>query len=248
MKGMAEMTANFLIPCLSIAEICKSFKIGHFEIWLPILIYCLFNVGIGYIIAEIICFFIKDIKPEIRKLIIIVCMFSNSTSMQLIYVESLSSLMARIIQSSEQEAKSRGYVIVLLYTIFVNFLRWSIGYNLMKPEKKIKSYLGNSEENDHTLRLKSISPQVTPNDSMNSTMRSNIENLDNLENFAKEKKEENVTNPSFIKIIKEGINMPFISGMAAIIISSTPYINTFFSDAESVGFKLLTGKLKYLTH
>lgn len=241
MKGMAEMTANFLIPCLSIAEICKSFKIGHYEIWLPILIYCLFNVGIGYMIAEIICFFIKDIKPEIRRLVIIVCMFSNSTSMQLIYVDSLSSLMARIIQSSEQEAKSRGYVIVLLYTIFVNFLRWSIGYNLMKPERKVKSYLGNgSEENDHTLRLKSISPQVNAHDSMDTTLRSNVDSLDNLEQFTKEKKDEG--NTSFTKIIKEGMNMPFISGMAAIIISSTPYVNTFFSDNESVGFKLLTGK------
>lgn len=39
MKGIAEMTANFLIPCLSISEICKSFHIDNFNLWVPIMCY-----------------------------------------------------------------------------------------------------------------------------------------------------------------------------------------------------------------
>lgn len=31
------------------------------------------------------------------------------------------------------DAKSRGNLVVLLYTIFVNFLRWSIGFYIMRP-------------------------------------------------------------------------------------------------------------------
>jgi hypothetical protein len=45
MKGVAEICANLLIPSLIISEILKSFKISDYELWLPILIYCL---GKGY--------------------------------------------------------------------------------------------------------------------------------------------------------------------------------------------------------
>jgi hypothetical protein len=41
MKGVAEICANLLIPSLIISEILKSFKISDYELWLPILIYCL---------------------------------------------------------------------------------------------------------------------------------------------------------------------------------------------------------------
>jgi len=33
------------------------------------------------------------------------------------------------------DAKNQGELIVLLYTIFVNFLRWSIGFYLMRPNQ-----------------------------------------------------------------------------------------------------------------
>jgi hypothetical protein len=41
MKGVAEICANLLIPSLIVSEILKSFKISDYELWLPILIYCL---------------------------------------------------------------------------------------------------------------------------------------------------------------------------------------------------------------
>ena len=37
---MAEITANLLIPCLSVSEVLKSFKIEEYSFWLPILICC----------------------------------------------------------------------------------------------------------------------------------------------------------------------------------------------------------------
>jgi predicted permease len=237
MKGIAEMTANFLIPCLSISEICKSFNISKYELWLPILIYCIFTVTIGYIIGEIICFFIRGIKQETRRLVLIVCMFSNSTSMQLIYVDSLGPILGRMIHSTELEAKSRGYVIVLLYTIFVNFFRWSIGFNLMKPDKKSASYLRT---------LESINEENYTSYAYDAASRSKIVDMESrevsidlsttAETLKKEKFE------TFVKIVKEGMNMPFIAGIAAITLASIPYVNTFFSDKNSIGFKLLIGK------
>jgi predicted permease len=247
MKGIAEMTANFLIPCLSVAEICKSFHISKYELWLPILIYCIFNLGIGYLIGEIICFFIRGIKPETRRLVLITCMFSNSTSMQLIYVDSLGAILGKMINSSETDAKSKGYVIVLLYTIFVNFFRWSIGFNLMKPDKKSQSYLKSLEkinyENGTEISIDSTATyrkgKIVDIESREVSISTSDDSNSHIETLKKEKFE------SFMKIIKEGINMPFIAGIAAIILASIPYVNTFFSDKESIGFKLLIGKKKF---
>jgi predicted permease len=227
MKGIAEMTANFLIPCLSISEICKSFKIENFSMWAPILVYCLLNVFMGYLIGEIVCMIMKISKGEIRRLVLIVCMFSNSTSMQLIYVDSLSSILGTMINSTEVEAKSKGYVIVLLYTIFVNFLRWSIGFNLMKPTNNSFNITSNREILDNSVRTIPIKESRIVEEDLgkNETVENNSKNI--------------------WKLLKEGINMPFVAGVIAILISSIPYVNTFFSNPKYAGYNLLVGKNIY---
>jgi len=219
MKGIAEMTANFLIPCLSISEICKSFNINNLGMWIPIVFYCSLNVILGFTIGVVVCLITRPKSAEIRRLILVTCMFNNSTSMQLIYVETLGGLLAKMINVSETEAKSRGYVIVLIYTIFVNFLRWSIGYNLMKPDK---NYL----------------PIQIPNRTVEEVVQvtdSNKIKFDDIRNPDENK------SPCF-KILKEGMNMPFLAGIFAMVISSIPKVNTFFSDKNSFGYKLLVGK------
>jgi predicted permease len=218
MKGIAEMTANFLLPCLSISEICKSFNISNLGMWIPIVLYCFLNVILGFIIGVLVCLITRPKSAEVRRLILVTCMFNNSTSMQLIYVETLSGLLAKMINVSETEAKSRGYVIVLTYNIFVNFLRWSIGYNLMKPDKH---YLPIQISN----RTVEEVVQVTD---------SNKIKFDDIRNPDENKK-------TCFKILKEGMNMPFIAGIFAIVISSIPKVSTFFSDKNSFGYKLLVG-------
>ena len=220
MKGIAEMTANFLIPCLTVSEICKSFSINNISMWMPLVIYCLLNVFLGFIIGLAICIITRPRTAEIRRLILVTCMFNNSTSMQLIYVDSLGALLANMINVSETEAKSRGYVIVLIYTIFVNFLRWSLGYNLMKPDL---SYLAFPQSDNSIEEV--------------------VQVIDITEKNAIESKRADEFTNRVIKIIKEGFNMPFIAGIFAIIISSIPVVNTFFSDKSSIGYRLFIGKI-----
>jgi predicted permease len=248
MKGLAEVTANFLIPCLSVSEICKSFKIGDWEMWLPILIYCLLNVGLGYITGELISLCFRGIKSEVKRLVLIVCMFSNSTSMQLVYVESLAGILAKIIGTSPEEAKSRGYVVVLIYTIFVNFLRWSIGFYLMKPDRD-SDLFNKSQSNENWNYTRDLSIKALNNHlEVEDQKHNQISDKDNIStNSIRSKssfKQLKNENPCW-KIVKEGMNMPFIAGVAAIIISSIPYVNTFFSDPNSYGYKLITGKNNY---
>lgn len=242
MKGIAEITANFLIPCLSISEICKSFRINNVSMWLPILIYCILNVSIGYIIGVLTCYFVKIKNPEIRRLILIVFMFSNSTSIQLIYIDSLGPLLARLINTDDVKlAKSQGYVIVLLYTIFVNFLRWSIGYYLMKPEKKeVKEYEQIIKETNDSVTETSFeykNHSIIQNNNSNKIRE--VFNSDGIKDnlsVSNEKK-----SSTCLKIIKEGINMPFVAGVAAIIFSSIPVVGEYMANENSVAYKLIVG-------
>ena len=89
------MIANLLIPCLSIAEIIKSFNIKEWDMWLPILIVVVLCVFTGWVIGTIVNLVIKSPK-EIKNLTLVTFMFSNSTSSQLIYVESLADILTRI--------------------------------------------------------------------------------------------------------------------------------------------------------
>jgi predicted permease len=199
-------------------------------------------------------------------------MFSNSTSTQLIYIESLAPLLGKLSNRNAFEAKSIGNVIILLYTIFVNFLRWSIGYNIMKPEneeidydnveiafrnKDIESTYSENMNNEiitvnkeiiNNVELSKMERRNSLNSQMTnsqSTQEIKIEDSDistskvigiNTEAEVKKSPEKD-----FFKLIKEGVNMPFISGLIAILASSTPYFNTQISNRETFLFKIFIG-------
>jgi predicted permease len=89
------MTANLIIPCLSFAEIIKAFNIYEWDMWLPILIVVIICVSIGWGVGILVNLLIRPSR-EIRKLILITFMFSNSNSTQLTYVESLSDTLTKV--------------------------------------------------------------------------------------------------------------------------------------------------------
>lgn len=166
-------------------------------------------------------------------------MFSNSTSMQLIYVESLTFLLAKMANLTSLEARTKGNVIVLLYTIFVNFLRWSIGYNIMKPEVKVEFHefeISPLYDEKTSIGSKSSSKSTTPVKNNEKLSLKIVENKEPLNTNAKEK--------SCFKIIKEGINMPFIAGIGAIAISSIPYLKEL-THPSNIFYKLFIGNKIY---
>jgi predicted permease len=89
------MTANLFIPCLTVTQIIKSFHIEEYDIWLPILVGCIACVASGYLIGVLLNL-LCNYKSEIKRLILINLMFSNSTSMQLIYTEALASILTQL--------------------------------------------------------------------------------------------------------------------------------------------------------
>ena len=95
MKCLADMIANLFIPCLTISQIINSFNITEYQLWLPVLVYCIICIFVGYLTGLIISF-ILGLKNDIKKLTLINLMFSNSTSLQLIYVESLSPVLISV--------------------------------------------------------------------------------------------------------------------------------------------------------
>jgi predicted permease len=118
LKGISEITANILLPCLTLSDILKSFEITNYQLWLPILLCCLIIVFLGYITGYIFCFFL-NISKDIKKLIIICFMFSNSTSYQLLYIHSLSEILAKMLGSTKERKMNNIYIIYFLYLFFI---------------------------------------------------------------------------------------------------------------------------------
>ena len=50
-------------------------------------------------------------------------------------------------------------------------------------------------------------------------------------------------NNSTSKKLKEMMNLPFISGVIAIIVSSIPYVGSYMGNNTSVGYKLIIGNI-----
>jgi predicted permease len=129
--------------------------------------------------------------------------------------------------------KSRGYVIVLVYTIFVNILRWSIGYNLMKPEAVRKNSITLGENSKDEIITGSYNKIVMSGDEETEVTRRN-----SIEKVEEDK--------SWGKVLKESINVPFVSGIVAIVLASLPYVGSYLSSPDSVAFNLLISNI-YLT-
>lgn len=51
----------------------------------------------------------------------------------------------------------------------------------------------------------------------------------------------NTKDHALMRIIKEIINIPFITGIGAIIISAIPYVGSYLGDKSTIGFKLFIG-------
>jgi hypothetical protein len=50
-------------------------------------------------------------------------------------------------------------------------------------------------------------------------------------------------NNNTYKKLKEMMNLPFISGIISIVISSIPYVGNYLRNNTSVGYKLIIGKI-----
>jgi predicted permease len=169
-------------------------------------------------------------------------MFNNSNSLQLIYVQTLADVLAKAVidpgtKTPKDKAIEVGNLTVLLYTNFVNFLRWSIGFYIMKSgQKKVDNYLQTAVDEPPRKDSSMIKEDVTGRmldissvDGRQTALAMNNEN----------KPAENSSD--WKRILKESINMPFISGAFAIILSSIPYVSVYFRDENKIGYKFLTG-------
>jgi hypothetical protein len=114
---------------------------------------------------------------------------------------------------------------VLVYTIFVNIIRWSIGYNIMKPEVVCRK----NSKTDET------SGEIITGSYNKIVMSNEPEHLE----INNEDRESHKQEKSFCELVSDSINMPFIAGVAAIVLASIPYVGDYLSKPDSYAFNLL---------
>jgi hypothetical protein len=139
-------------------------------------------------------------------------------------------------------AKSKGNVIVLLYTMFVNFLRWSIGFYLMKPDKK---EINHNEGVNLSIERKEYNLVENNSEERNETIQKKLSTVTAKDvKFGDNNNDNNSDSDEFscIQFLKEVLNIPFLAGVLAILLSSLPGVNKYCSDPNSLFYKLIVGK------
>lgn len=116
--------------------------------------------------------------------------------------------------------------------MFVNFFRWSAGYQLMKPDK-VKDIL---ETNKVEMSDISDGNYVKVPSSIDVTKFEVRASINDEREAAK------LNSHNYKKILREMLNIPFLAGLIAVIISTLPIVGPYCADPSSVFYKLFVGK------
>jgi hypothetical protein len=115
---------------LIFSYVLKSFKVSDVSTWLTILLVVSLERGIGYVVGYIASLFM-NIKEEKRNLSISVMMFPNTTSFQLLLIESMAPFLGHIRPLKDvvfyESVLDRGNYYVVLSTIAALCWVWSAG-------------------------------------------------------------------------------------------------------------------------
>lgn len=131
-------------------------------------------------------------------------------------------------------ATSRAQAYILFYTVFLNLLRWTIGFQLLKPSTPP------TQTNEVEMRHQEQASLVQ-----------NAENQESEENVMQEKKETSSTSlfkrikwKSLVSFLKGCINVPMIVALIAIFIGLIPPLKGLFFGPDAIFSNAFTSVLE----
>ena len=128
--GLGAIATNLVLPMLIFSYVLKSFQLSDASTWLIILFIVSLERGVGcavgYIASRIL-----NIKDEKKKIAMSVMMFPNTTSFQLLLIESMAPFLGNIRPLKDvifyESVLDRGNYYVVLSTIVALCWVWSAG-------------------------------------------------------------------------------------------------------------------------
>lgn len=135
-KSLSNIIADVILPSFIFCEVILNFDSNDSSLLIQLVCGCLIVhfVGImnGYIYAKIL-------KKDLTELKFLCAIISspNSTSLQLIFLEVLSSVFSELSYPTNENspgigARERGLVYISLFSIFANIWRWTVAFQLVE--------------------------------------------------------------------------------------------------------------------
>ncbi|KAI8364248.1 dynein light chain 1, cytoplasmic [Blakeslea trispora] len=146
-KWLSKLNLIFFTPCLLFSNISSIISFQKLMAFWPIpcfyLIYAIMNYTSSQIITRL-----AGLTPAYRRFVLACVMFSNSNSLPIAIISSLSvSEAAHILFWNEgdtpEAVAARGISYTLFFAIFGNLIRWSYGYQLLQKRQ------GDDEDDDN---------------------------------------------------------------------------------------------------
>eukprot|EP00736_Rhodelphis_marinus_P002841 Rmarinus@m.3238 len=141
-KGLSGLVMRLFLPCLLISRVSPTATAENLVSWWPVIVFCLTYSAVGTLIGAAIGILLRRfLWPELTwahlRFIMTGCAFSNNTSIPL-------ALLTSLVQTSdfyasefddEEEALEQGTAYIMLYTLCISVVRWTVGYWLLDIDK-----------------------------------------------------------------------------------------------------------------
>ncbi|OBZ89369.1 putative transporter C5D6.04 [Choanephora cucurbitarum] len=176
-KWLSKLNLIFFTPCLLFSNISSIISFEKLLAFWPIpcfyLIYAIMNYTSSQIITRL-----AGLTPAYRRFVLACVMFSNSNSLPIAIISSLSvSEAAHILFWKEDDTPetiaARGISYTLFFAIFGNLIRWSYGYQLLQKHDDDNSHLtiqGHDEEQTQPSSYQSFNQPVASSSSSSSSI------------------------------------------------------------------------------
>eukprot|EP00128_Syssomonas_multiformis_P008920 Colp12_sorted_trinity150504_noHs@1992 len=245
-KGISGLVANVLTPCLVTSKIIPVVSVDNILSLSPLIIFAVMNVLWGCCLGYILARFVLRLPKRFHWFSSAVCGFANTTSIPLGLVTSLSFVLPALKldpEESDEITSARGTSFVLLFTIFVTILRWTVGYRMMgastdpedsenKYETKLLEEMEKDEAEDDAESLEAPeSLELTIIEMSNSKLDIAPRPTHELANPLEKKK------LTFGEQLRKSITPPVVASVVAIAIALINPIRGLFADNKApLGF------------
>eukprot|EP00658_Telonema_sp_P-2_P038518 TRINITY_DN2761_c0_g1_i10.p1 TRINITY_DN2761_c0_g1~~TRINITY_DN2761_c0_g1_i10.p1 ORF type:complete len:580 (+),score=133.85 TRINITY_DN2761_c0_g1_i10:112-1851(+) len=131
-KGLNGLCKDLLLPCLLLAQVPGAVTASRLERWWLLPAFAILQCGLGLGAGWFVALFVADNK-NIKQFIMAVVAFPNTTSIPLTLVSAMFLVITFNVGTSESDETAHATALILVYTTFMNIMRWTVGYTLLMP-------------------------------------------------------------------------------------------------------------------
>lgn len=149
-----------ILPCFIFSQIITNFKISQYNLIFQAFTGCIFLYGLGFFLGF---FIMKILGYNKSQCYFLGAIYSSphTTSIPVILFSTIGPVLDKVIPmpaSFPVKCQQRGYLYIILNSIFSNIWKWSVGYYFIQPEES--TYTNTNAKNNETLTIKKFIKEI----------------------------------------------------------------------------------------